>query len=640
MFKKQPTINTKQVLVNNQGVQSDFVSDEEAHKVIGVLALRILEAEMSMEKEKVLISGQEVPSVAPFVVVTLGAQRFETRVVEKVHPVWNQEHNILIHNDTMEKKINIDIMNMSSFTRYQKLGSVSILVSELVRNYDPIDTWIPITTKIKNKLGRKLKVPIARLHLKYTLMPMEEVTSMFWTNMAKQYDFDKNGEIDPFELACMLQGVGSTLDDAEIEDLMRDRGDIRIQQLPEVMKNARKNHLIRITNCPVCQERISTARDSSSTYAGDKELSIVETGRTWEGGACIEDAEVIAHIGPCVNQQVDEDLLNRNFVVDMVGISWWKDGLPEFKNYTQHIRDSGNFVVYDRITKKCVEEKIPVFSKMAMRAVYSVLPRQPEVAKEFLSKMTRIVGNKYNDPKSRRHISEFIRFYEINVDDLADPISSYQNFNEFFRRKMKAHSRPVADVRNQHIAVVPADCRIVGYETVSETSTVWVKGHGFNIASLLNEPDLTRRFVNGSVAICRLGPMDAHRFFFPVGGKVGRTFYMDGEYLIDNPVIIREDVDVYTTNKRTVTVMEDTAFGLVAMVCVGSTMVGSIELTSKQDHMVKKGDEHGYFQFGGSTVILLFEPNTIVFAEDILTNSAIPIETYCRTGSPLGVLRK
>jgi len=391
----------------------------------------------------------------------------------------------------------------------------------------------------------------------------------------------------------------------------------------------------------VCQEKITTSRECSSNFTSDsKDLSVGENGRTWEGGACIEDAEVIAHIGPCVDQQIDEDLLNRNFIVDMVGISWWKDGLPEWRNYTQHMRDSGNFVVYDRVTKQCIEEKIPVFAKMAMRAVYSVLPRKPEVAKEFLRKMTQIVGNKYNDPKSRRHIPEFIRFYGINVDDLADPITSFQNFNEFFSRKMKPHSRPVADIRNQHIAVVPADSRIVAYESVNEAATVWVKGHGFTIEGLVNDRDLTRRFVNGSVAICRLGPMDAHRFFFPIGGKVGKTFNMDGEYLIDDPIVVREDVDVFTTNKRTVTVIEDTEFGLVAMVCVGSTMVGSIELTSKQGRMIKKGDEHGYFQFGGSTVILLFEPNSIVFAEDILTNSAIPIETYCRANSPLGVLRK
>jgi phosphatidylserine decarboxylase len=468
---------------------------------------------------------------------------------------------------------------------------------------------------------------------------MEEVTNMFWTNLAKQYDFDKNGEIDPFELTCMLQAVGSTLDDTEIEDLTRDKGDVRIPMLPEIMRNARKNHLVRITHCPVCQDRITTSRENSSNLTC-KELSVVATGRSWEGSACIEDAEVIAHIGPCVNQQIDEDLLTRNFVVDMVGISWWKDGLPEFNNYTQHIRDSGNFVVYDRIAKKTVEEKIPVFAKLAMRAVYSVLPRKPEVAKDFLRKMTQIVGNKYSDPKSRRHIPEFIRFYEINVDDLQDPVSSFQNFNEFFRRKMKPHSRPVADIRNQHIAVVPADCRIVGYESVAEATTVWVKGHAFTIETLVGDKDLTRRFTNGSVALCRLGPMDSHRFFFPIGGKVGKTFNMDGDYLVDNPIAVREDVDIFTTNKRTVTVIEDTEFGLVAMVCVGSTMVGSIELTSKQGRMVKKGDEHGYFQFGGSTIILLFEANSIVFAEDILINSAIPIETYCRTGSPLGVLRK
>lgn len=81
-------------------------------------------------------------SIAPFVVVSIGVQHFETRVVEKIKPVWNQEHNLyvylailvlsilislrLIHKKTMDEKIHIDIMNMSTFARYQKLGSLSV----------------------------------------------------------------------------------------------------------------------------------------------------------------------------------------------------------------------------------------------------------------------------------------------------------------------------------------------------------------------------------------------------------------------------------------------------------------------------------------------------------------------------------
>jgi len=275
-----------------------------------------------------------------------------------------------------------------------------------------------------------------------------------------------------------------------------------------------------------------------------------------------------------------------------------------------------------------------------MRAAYSVLPRNPDKAKEFLRKMTTIVGNKYSETLSRKYISDFIRFYDIHVDDLLDPISSFQNFNEFFRRKMKPHSRPIADVRNQHIAVVPADCRLVVFDSVAASATMWIKGHGFNIASLVQDADLTRRFTSGCVAVCRLGPMDAHRFYFPLGGKVGRLYHMDGDYMVDNPVVVRENVDVYSTNKRTLTILEDTEFGLVGMMCIGSTMVGSIVITSKQGQMVKKGDEHGYFQFGGSTIVLLFEANRIIFAEDLLHNSTVPVETYCRMGSPLGVLRK
>lgn len=638
-------INTQTTtIVNNQGekVHDPFAAHETAHRVIGVLNLRVLEAKLSTESHQVLITGQSMDAIAPFVVVSLCDQRYETRVVEKEHPVWNQQYNILIHNDTLDEKLTVDLMNMSTFIRYQKLGSFSVRLRDLIRSHDVEDERFHINTEITkhSKFGhKKISVPVAEIHLKYQLRAMDEVTNKFWVNFAKQFDFDKNGEIDPFELACMLQALGSTLDDSEIEDLMRGKGDVPIQNFPDVMAQARKNHLVRITHCPVCQDRIIPSRSYSRVDTKDEAVPRIGS-RLWEGAVCTDDAEVIAHIGPCIESYAEEDMLNRNFIVDMVGISWWKEGMPEWKNFTQHIRDSGNFVVFNRETRTYVEEKIPVFSKMAMRAAYSVLPRKPEIAKDFLHKMTTIVGVKYNESRSRKYIAEFIRFYNIQVDDLLDPISSFQNFNEFFRRKMKPHSRPIADVRNQHIAVVPADCRIVAYETVAETSTLWVKGHEFSIASLVMDPDLTKRFTNGSVAVCRLGPMDTHMVYFPLGCKVGRTFYMDGEYLVDNPIAVREDVDVFTTNKRVLTVLEDTEFGLVGMVLVGSTMIGSIEITSKQGHMVKKGDEHGYFQFGGSTVILLFEPNRVVFAEDLLTNSTIPIETYCKMGSPLGVLRK
>eukprot|EP01111_Echinosteliopsis_oligospora_P002238 TRINITY_DN1326_c0_g5_i1.p1 TRINITY_DN1326_c0_g5~~TRINITY_DN1326_c0_g5_i1.p1 ORF type:complete len:687 (+),score=132.03 TRINITY_DN1326_c0_g5_i1:88-2148(+) len=613
-------------------------------KPLGVLQFRVVEARITMEKDLKMINGQEVASVAPFIVINFENKAYETRVVEKVHPIWNQNFHILLHNYSMNEQIILDVMNMCSYTRYQKLGSLKITLKEFLTDYQAHEVWVNVHTKVKrHRVGpRKIKVPIADIHIRYQLVPMAEVSEKFWVHLAKQYDFDKNGSIDSFEMTCLLQAIGSTLDDQQVKELIS-TGPIPISQLPVTMSRSKEKHLVRITHCPVCGDRISdkttqtrlhTVGISGVVYTA--ELKTVQ--RFDEDSYCRENEEVIAHVQYCMEEHGDEDILVRNFLVDIVGISWWKDGLPEWRNFNSNMRDSGNIVIFDRQRNELMQEKIPVFAKMAMRAVYTSLEYQrPNDAKEFLSKLTQIVGNKYKDPKSRKYIPEFIRFFGIDVDEILDPVSSFLSFNDFFSRKLKPHSRPIAEIRNQHIAVCPADCRIVGYENVGLCARFWAKGKGFTVSELLHDPDLTARFNEGSVAVCRLGPMDPHRFYFPTGCKVGRTYSIDGDFLVDNPVCIREDVDVYTTNKRTVTMLEETEFGLVVMVCIGSTMVGSVALTSKHGHHVKKGDEHGFFQFGGSTIILVFEPNRIVFAEDILRNSQTSIETFCRLGSPLGV---
>ncbi len=75
-------------------------------------------------------------------------------------------------------------------------------------------------------------------------------------------------------------------------------------------------------------------------------------------------------------------------------------------------------------------------------------------------------------------------------------------------------------------------------------------------------------------------------------------------------------------------------------------MVGSIRITSREGDSAKKyvfshicaaliafrGDEHGYFAFGGSTILVLFEPDRIVFDKDLVVNSEKPIEVLCLVG--------
>ena len=135
----------------------------------------------------------------------------------------------------------------------------------------------------------------------------------------------------------------------------------------------------------------------------------------------------------------------------------------------------------------------------------------------------------------------------------------------------------------------------------------------------------------------RLAPQDYHRIHVPVDGTIGSAVGLGDAYYTVNPMAVRaKEFDVYTENKRLVTRIESSLYGTVLYIAVGATMVGSIQVTVNKDDQVKKGDEFGYFAFGGSTVLLLFEPGKIRWDDDLLRNSHKPLETLLVMGSQIG----
>jgi len=110
------------------------------------------------------------------------------------------------------------------------------------------------------------------------------------------------------------------------------------------------------------------------------------------------------------------------------------------------------------------------------------------------------------------------------------------------------------------------------------------------------------------------------------------------EYYTVNPVAINSPVNVFTENKRKLTVIESPEFGKVAFMCVGATMVGTIVTTGMRDgNQVERGTDLGTYKFGGSTCIVVFQKDTIEFDEDLLQNSQTSTETLVKLGQSLGV---
>lgn len=209
------------------------------------------------------------------------------------------------------------------------------------------------------------------------------------------------------------------------------------------------------------------------------------------------------------------------------------------------------------------------------------------------------------------------------------PTEAFKTFNEFFYRKLKPDARPCSAPENPHIIVSPADCRSVVFNRMEDAQRIWVKGREFSIERLLGKayPQDAKRYQHGALGIFRLAPQDYHRFHIPVDGIMGEPKLIDGEYYTVNPMAIRSALDVYGENIRVVVPIDSECHGRVMVVCVGAMMVGSTVITRKSGERVRRAEELGYFKFGGSTLLVLFEPGVMKFDDDLVDNSNGALET-------------
>lgn len=247
----------------------------------------------------------------------------------------------------------------------------------------------------------------------------------------------------------------------------------------------------------------------------------------------------------------------------------------------------------------------------------------------------KMVSSLYGDMMDRTASAEKIAPFveEFNVDLSIAQKQQFGSFNEFFTRELKKNTRPIDT--NYRVAVSPADGKLLAWENISDNDFI-VKGYRFDVVSFLNDDLLAENYKSGSLVVIRLAPPDYHRFHFPVGGIVSKTIEIEGDYYSVNPIALREMVEIFCLNKREFAVIENPVFGKVIMAEVGATMVGSI-IQTYQNGIVKKGEEKGYFEFGGSTVVLLFEKGKIKIDEDLLNNTAKGLETSIKMGEQISL---
>jgi len=247
---------------------------------------------------------------------------------------------------------------------------------------------------------------------------------------------------------------------------------------------------------------------------------------------------------------------------------------------------------------------------------------------------SRWYGWRMDRPASRSKVRPFIQEYAVDVREFADAPVSFRTFNEFFYRKLRPSARPV--VADKRVVAFPADGRHLGFADISKAGSIFVKGQQLDLDVLIADRALADRYRDGTVVLSRLCPVDYHRFHFPAGGVPTAPQLMNGPLCSVNPIALRRTLRYLIENKRRRCQLESPEFGTVLTFEVGATCVGATEYTYVAGQPVAKGAEKGFFKFGGSSTITLFEKGRIQLAADLIENTKQQRELYARVGDTMG----
>lgn len=328
--------------------------------------------------------------------------------------------------------------------------------------------------------------------------------------------------------------------------------------------------------------------------------------------------------------------------------SWFHKIIPGMEHLAVREKLANNVAVARGPNPPVQFESMPIYVRLGMHLLYCGRAQEKLLGsssvEKYLKEQSIATGKKYDSTVAPLpHILEFIKTYSIDLTDLAEPDpAKYKCFNEFFSRALKEGARPIDDPEREDVVSSAADCRLTVFATIALAQEFWIKGKKFTIPALLEDETTANQFVGGSIAICRLAPADYHRYHAPLSGTIGALKEIEGAYYTVNPAAINEDLNVYTKNRRNIVLLahdrkNDTPLN-IACINVGAMLVGSIIETVKQGDQVKRGDCTGYFQYGGSTVLVLFPPGAVKWDEDLVVNSKKGLETAVRVGERIGVL--
>ena len=242
--------------------------------------------------------------------------------------------------------------------------------------------------------------------------------------------------------------------------------------------------------------------------------------------------------------------------------------------------------------------------------------------------VSRTAGIFMDSPLSVPYIRKFIEKNNLDTSDYV--MNNFRSYNEFFTRQIQQGKRPI-DCNAKHL-ISPCDAKLSVYR-INRNSIFRIKDSFYRVSDMTNK-FLARRYEGGYCFIYRLAVDDYHRYCYIDDGQKTENVFIQGEFHTVNPIALRH-YNIYKRNSREYTVLHTDNFGDVVHIEVGALMVGRI-CNHHGEYSFSRGEEKGMFEFGGSTIVQLFEKNAVRPDIDILKNTRAGYETVVRYGEKVG----
>ncbi|EFH42449.1 hypothetical protein ARALYDRAFT_495816 [Arabidopsis lyrata subsp. lyrata] len=443
-------------------------------------------------------------------------------------------------------------------------------------------------------------------------------------------DYNQDGQLSFSEFSDLIKAFGNLVAANKKEELFKAAdlngdGVVTIDELAALLALQQEQEPI-INNCPVCGEALQLS----------------------------DKLNAMIHMTLCFDEGTGNQVMTGGFLTDRQASYGWMFKLSEWTHLSTYDvglntgSSASYIVVIDRKSKRLVEELIDSKIVLSMRAIYQSkigFRLMDQGAKEILQRLSEKQGKKMSSVESAQKIPCFLEFFkafeifcllldQINMAEVKYSLQHFKTFNEFFIRELKPGARPIACMKRDDVAVCAADCRVMAFQSVEDSTRFWIKRtlkadklqHILKFLPPWEEceskmPSLMDLWLEHYIVL------DYHRFHVPVSGVIEKF----------------------------------------AFVAIGATMVGSINFVRKEGEHVKKGDEVSSFDFSQETLeawlffvwwkhdmiyslffknqselTTLFSLNTFLqdsirIDEDLLVNSGRSLETLVRVGMQLGV---